>query len=387
MARENTYLEFNNPIHIVWRSGSVDDPYVDRVDISKVVNQRVVLLEIPDDLYRVRISGMQEINYERFIEDTLGENEFYVDYSNGFVYFHTNREAETISISYKGRGMLLYPDTRIISWDGESPGKTIRELIEEVKTEIKDLIDKTENYEEYIQKVIIAINHANNATDSANQSAKRAEDAVKLVENAYETTVLIYQPYVETEDDIESEYPNPEVGWTVQVYDTGVRYRWNGQEWVPIDAFGGNLPLASEEIDGMMSKEDYVKLRDISENVDERVIVFIIPDTVEVGAQDPHIQFPFDGELSEVNASMADVGSIDTEISIEKSKDYQNWDAVTDTAVIIESGEHFDSQSFTISKNVVESGDIYRIVVNEAEEAKNLTVNIKVRILDEIDDD
>lgn len=380
MARENTYLEFNNPIHIVWRSGSSDDPYVDRVDIAKVVNQRAVLLEIPDELYRVRISGMQEINYERFIKDTLKRDEFYVDYSNGFVYFHSSKEAETISISYKGRGMLLYPDTRIISWDGRSPGQTLREITEQVKEEIKTLIDKTQNYEEYLQKVIIAVNDANNATDQALQATKDAQDAVELVDNAYYTTVMIYQPFVQTESDIETTYPNPEVGWTVQVYENGVRYRWNGQDWIPIDAFGGNIPLASELIDGLMSKEDFAKLQDISDYVDERVIVFIIPDIVESGIQDPHIEFPFDGEILEIKASISSVGVGDTVFNVQKSIDYVEWTDVTDKPITIELGKHFNSEGFEIVEKDVSKGDIYRVNITDTLEAKNLTINIRIKI-------
>lgn len=380
MARENTYLEFNNPIHIVWRSGGQDDPYVDRIDIAKVVNQRVVLLEIPDELYRVRISGMQEINYERFVKDVLNKDEFYVDYSNGFVYFHASKEAETISISYKGRGMLLYPDTRIISWDGNSPGQTLHETIKQVKEEIKTLIDKTQNYEEYLQKVIIAVNDANNATDQALQATKDAQDAVELVENAYYTTVIIYQPFVQTESDIETTYPNPEVGWTVQVYENGVRYRWNGQDWIPIDAFGGNIPLASELLDGLMSKEDFVKLQDMSDYVDERVIVFIIPDIVEHGIQDPHIEFPFDGEIIEIKSSLSSTGAGDTVFNVQKSIDYAEWTDVTDEPVVIELGEHFNSEVFEIVEKDVSKGDIYRINITDTLEAKNLTINIRIKI-------
>lgn len=380
MNRENTYLEFNNPIQIIWRSGDSDDPYVDRIDITKVVNQRVPLLEIPDEFYRVRITGMQEINYERFIKDTLNKEEFYVDYSNGFVYFHSSKEAETISISYKGRGMLLYPDTRIISWDGNSPGQTLHETIKQVKEEIKELIDRTQNYEEYLQKVIIAINDTNNATDQALQATKDAKDATALVENAYYTTVMIYQPFVEKEEDLEITYPNPEVGWVVQIYETGVRYRWNGKDWIPVDAFGGNIPLASELLDGLMSKEDFVKFRGISDYVDERVIVFVIPDIVETGTQDYHIRFPFDGEILEIEASLSGVGSGDTVFNVQKSTNYVDWINVTDNPILIESGEHFNLESFEITEEDVSKGDIYRINVSSTLEAKNLTVNIKIKI-------
>ena len=66
MARrkENDYLNFKNPIHIVWRRGTPEDPYVDRTDIMPVANQRIILSEIPDKIARIEISNMIEINYE-----------------------------------------------------------------------------------------------------------------------------------------------------------------------------------------------------------------------------------------------------------------------------------------------------------------------------------
>jgi len=149
---QNTYLEFNNPIQIIWRSGNPDDPFVDRLDITKVVNQRVSLLEIPDELYRVRISNMQEINYERFIKNTLSPDDYYVDYSNGFVYFHHSKEAQTISIVYKGRGMLLYPSSRIVHFDGTNPAESLQDMIESIKVQIKHLIDETQDFEEVMKK-------------------------------------------------------------------------------------------------------------------------------------------------------------------------------------------------------------------------------------------
>ncbi|MGG0667638.1 hypothetical protein ABE073_03825 [Lederbergia citrisecunda] len=380
MRQENSYLEFNNPIHIIWRSGKPDDPYIDRLDIAKVVNQRVALLEIPDELYRVRISNMQEINYERFIKDKLSANDFYVDYTNGFVYFHPSKEAETISIVYKGRGMLLYPSSRIIHFDGTTPSENLHEIIENVKKQVQHLIDETQNFEEVLKKMVIATNLTNEASDRATQAAQQATNAVELVNDAYKTTVLIYMPFVQKEKDIETTYPNPMVGWTVQVFETGVRYRWNGQDWVPIDAFGGNIPKASDVIDGLMSKEDYVKLKEITDHVDTRVIVFFIPQQVLSGVQEPHFPFPFNGEIIDVSASVSKKGSSNTAIRIEKSTDYTSWQNILNSPLLIQGGEFFDADNHAIADTSVKEGDIFRLYVPYSGDAQNLTLNIKIKV-------
>lgn len=377
---QNTYLEFNNPIQIIWRSGNPDDPFIDRLDIAKVVNQRVSLLEIPDELYRVRISNMQEINYERFIKDTLSPDDYYVDYSNGFVYFHHSKEAQTISIVYKGRGMLLYPSSRIVHYDGKNPSESLHEIIEEVKSQVKHLIDETQNFDEVMKNMVIATNLTKEATDRASIATEKALTAVELVEDAYKTTVLIYQPFVQTFSNIATTYPNPNVGWTVQVFDTGVRYRWNGQDWIPIDAFGGNIPLASAIIDGLMSKDNYKKLIAITEYVDTRVIVFVIPEDILAGVQNPHISFPFNGKIIGIEAFLTQGGSADTTVRVEKSIDMVSWVNITSTPITFLSQQRFDNNMHVVSDSIINKGDIFRLNIPQSSDVKNLSVNIEVKL-------
>lgn len=375
------YLEFNNPIHIVWRKGTPNDPYIDRLDITRVVNQRVFLLEIPDEMYKVRISGMFEINYEKFIKHNLEKNEFYVDYTNGFVYFHATKEAETLSIVYKGRGLILYPSTRIVHYDGTDSTETLHEIIERSKIQVQELINQTDNYEEYLKKLVIAINESNHATDQALIAAHNANEATELVRDAYETTVLIYQPFVNTYDDIVKKFPYPEVGWTTQVYDTGIRYRWNGKAWIPIDALGGNVPLANEVINGLMSKEQFIKVQNITEFVNEKTIVFIIPKDVLQGIQDPHVVFDWDGEVIDVKALASTKGIQPTPIQIQKSSNFKDWVDITDSPVIIEANSYFDMKTYKLKHTKVKKGDVFRLYIPSfSVDAQNLSVNVKVAI-------
>lgn len=68
---------------------------------------------------------------------------------------------------------------------------------------------------------------------------------------------------VATYEDLLSTYPSPEDGWTVNVNDTDITYRYDGEKWIPISA--NSIPLASETVDGKMSKEDKIKLNTIQE--------------------------------------------------------------------------------------------------------------------------
>lgn len=375
------YLDFNNPIHIVWRKGTPNDPFVDRLDITRVVNQRVALLEIPDELYRVRIANMFEINYEKFIKSSISKNEFYCDYTNGFIYFHSEKEAETISIVYKGRGVILYPSNRIVHYDGTDGSETLYKIIEDAKSQVQELIGQTANFEEVLENMIIATNLTKEATDIVLETNDKALQHIELIKDAYETTVLIYQPYVQTKDEIAQKYPNPLVGWTVQVYDTGVRYRWNGKDWIPIDALGGNIPVATENYDGLMSKEHFVKMEDISVETDYRTIVFICPQEILQGVQDPHVVFPHNGEILDIKAFVSKKGLVDTTIDVELSKDFNTWTSVVSAPVNINAGSHKDSGLHTLTKTEVKENDVFRLNVTSFNaDTYNLTVNIKIKI-------
>ena len=69
-------------------------------------------------------------------------------------------------------------------------------------------------------------------------------------------TDLDWKESVETFDDLSETYPNPDDGWTVNVKDTDITYRWSGTEWIAISA--NSIPLATSTTDGKMSKQDKI---------------------------------------------------------------------------------------------------------------------------------
>ena len=82
------------------------------------------------------------------------------------------------------------------------------------------------------------------------------------VDNKFSTleTNIDWKEAVDTFADIAVTYPSPEDGWTVNVKDTDYTYRYNGSEWVAISA--NAIPKATNEVDGLLSKEDHAKYED-----------------------------------------------------------------------------------------------------------------------------
>ena len=74
---------------------------------------------------------------------------------------------------------------------------------------------------------------------------------------------LQWKPSVETYADIATTYPNPADGWTVNVNDTDITYRYTGSSWIAISA--NSIPTATSDTDGKMSAAMAAKLNGISE--------------------------------------------------------------------------------------------------------------------------
>lgn len=75
-------------------------------------------------------------------------------------------------------------------------------------------------------------------------------------------TGLDWKESVSTFNDIATIYPKPQDGWTVNTKDTDITYRYTGTAWIAISA--NAIPLASQSVDGKMSKTDKKNLDTLS---------------------------------------------------------------------------------------------------------------------------
>lgn len=81
---------------------------------------------------------------------------------------------------------------------------------------------------------------------------------------------LQWKPSVETYADIATTYPNPADGWTVNVNDTDITYRYTGSSWIAISA--NSIPIATSDTDGKMSAAMAAKLNGISEGANNYML-------------------------------------------------------------------------------------------------------------------
>ncbi len=475
MAKLSEYLQYQDSSLFLWRSGDLHDPYIDKTDNLRIVNNRAVLDEVPDQFNRVVIEGMTEIVQEVFgYKKHPDSNEYFVDYANGIVTFNESLNGQSRVAVYKGRGKILIPATRIwVNSDNPYAVDNLQELIDgsiekmqeldlkqhqvltfmeqkfiEYNQKVDDryneyivyLDDRYQEYTQYVEERYIdlteIISNAVTATDQAQAAAEygsqmgdyaknqgdrvdnlivnsllilnnceqATEDAIEAKEQAdlaaegaiyaRNTTILIWKEPVDNFGELSARYPDPEVGWTSMTLDSGRRYRWDGLRWLEIDNFTtGAIPLVNENVNGLMSIEDYLKLQDISGEIDDelldevrtKTIVFVLADKLLHGSQGIVIKFPHDGEFISVDAFLRYEGATDTKIRVEKtsSSDFDQfgaWASILNQELTIVQYERSNTSNDFIS-NIVNKNDYFRIVlVEEGIDARDLTIQINIKV-------
>ena len=98
------------------------------------------------------------------------------------------------------------------------------------------------------------------------------EEVANMVANAQSNSV--WKQAVNTFTELATTYPIPEKGWICTVLDTMVTYSYDGEKWVT--AFINTMPLATYEINGLLSNTLYSKLMGIEESAN----YYIHPDNM-----------------------------------------------------------------------------------------------------------
>lgn len=159
---------------------------------------------------------------------------------------------------------------------------------------------------------------------------------------------------VDTFADLATTYPNPQDGWTVNVKDTDITYRWSGTEWIAISL--NALPMATQTVDGKMSKEDKAKLDGIAVNANNYVHPTTHPATMIT--EDATHRFVSDTEKStwnnKANASHGNhVPTTETANNARFLRNDNTWQAVTPGNIGAYTKSETYSKSEVDSKNYI----------------------------------
>lgn len=172
----NILQDFNkNQIYIKWRNGDDLDPYVEIDEVQTIINNRLVLTEIPYSFMHVYIDGMSEIYDPKEID----EETYYVNYRNGIVEFKGKSDGEKVSVKYHGRGMILYPANRIYVHDiGDNIFMSLQEIVDSKNSAVEtivELADIRSGYDVVKDDVETLIEYAEGILDTAIEQGNVAE--------------------------------------------------------------------------------------------------------------------------------------------------------------------------------------------------------------------
>ncbi|ARF70785.1 hypothetical protein B7C51_25275 (plasmid) [Paenibacillus larvae subsp. pulvifaciens] len=160
------YLQYNDPVRIEWRTGQVGDEYVKIIDTYKIVNNRIVLSEIPDEEYRVMIENF----YETSDLELPKENTYSVNYRNGIISFHPSQEGKTVNAEYMGRGIILYPANRIY----------VHNRTTDVERNLQNIVDNS-------QRAINIMDEFNEFANNISEKGKYAQEQGDIAKIKSET--------------------------------------------------------------------------------------------------------------------------------------------------------------------------------------------------------
>ncbi|MGG2085331.1 hypothetical protein [Lysinibacillus pakistanensis] len=123
---------------------------------------------------------------------------------------------------------------------------------------------------------------------------------------------------------------------------------------------------------------NYGNKRLLTEDNNDKTIVFVVSGNVTEGVQDPHIVLPFDVGVLDIKAYVVIQPGVDMQIQAEYSLDYTNWSPLTVNPIQINSGSFGNNGGYELNVKDLLAETMLRInVISSSVEARNLTVNIK----------
>ena len=104
---------YNNPLVVNWNLDEFGKPVslLIQNETKQVVDGKIPLEGIPDEQYRIQITGYVEINIKDKID---APNKFKCDYTHGVLYLDKSLNGTSVNIDrYYSRGMYFYPSSRV----------------------------------------------------------------------------------------------------------------------------------------------------------------------------------------------------------------------------------------------------------------------------------
>lgn len=282
--------------------------------------------------------------------------------------------------------------------------KKMKDFVDYIKT----WIDRAEEYiTQIIQKIAESQTATENCIEATNNSITQTDlckDATDEANYSANTTIVKWLPYVNAYADIFFRYPVPENGWTTVVKGSNEIYRYNGltDKWEFKRKLQDIFPTTDETHNGLYPSEDYIKLSQIDSQAQRNyegeeaknalpdychthILTFGIVGLIQAGIKGYLLQFPYDGEITDIRAYCNSAPTQTVELTINKIAETEfttgsMWVNMLSTNVKIESGQKVRSGDLGYNSKIVRAGDYFRLnILSSNETMQDLTVQIFIK--------
>lgn len=123
----------------------------------------------------------------------------------------------------------------------------------------------------------------------------------------------------------------------------------------------------------------------VLKSIPTKTIVFNIFDITN--SKDLIIRCPYEGKVVSINASTNNLGTMDTELIVEKinKSDYKNqinnWSNILSSNIFIRLGQVTDDESHVINNSLINKDDYFRVRLIGNSDLKNLNLEIEIEVL------
>lgn len=185
---------FNSPILTNTRKGTADDPYVKKDESFEISNSKVILSELPDYYYKVRVQGLNQDWFE-IEEGTPSLNQFKVDYQNKLVTFHPDHNGKMVNFKYQGTGIIYFPTSMIYA---HQENGTVTETLDDMIRSGREGIETLKNVNEKVEEINSAVK----------ESQKIIQDGSAMMDELDSTITGANQRITEKVTELDTQYKN-----------------------------------------------------------------------------------------------------------------------------------------------------------------------------------
>ncbi len=233
-------FDFKDPVIYQRRT----QPYPE-IEESHVIPEqaKILLSEVPSKFENIEVKNKDTDEVYYLIEEgSPDENQVHINYLYGILTFDDSQIDEEVSVTFYGTGVFYIPAQRVFTKKGT---EDIEETLQDLVDDVNEAEDKRQSNEQDRQ----------DAEDTRETNEQDRIEAENERQDAYDSNLMIWQTPVDTYDDINSTYSDPELGWCVQTLDNNEVYRYDGDEWVYFGKFNLDGAVTQAEFDEHTAEE------------------------------------------------------------------------------------------------------------------------------------